>query len=78
EIANWKVQIEIANWKVQIEKCKLKILFFQFSFFNYFTRFLREGKLHLIWRHVRGRPLTPSHVHDRQALPTQDKACGYR
>ena len=34
--------------KLQIEKCKLKILFFQFSFWNYFRRSLREEKLHLI------------------------------
>jgi len=29
--------------KLQIGKCKLKILFFQFSFCNYFTRFLTRG-----------------------------------
>jgi len=28
--------------KLQIGKCKLKILFFQFSFFNYFTRSLED------------------------------------
>jgi len=40
EIGKWKVQIE--KWKVQIGKCKLKILFFQFSFFNYFARSLED------------------------------------
>ena len=29
--------------KLQIGKCKLKILFFYFSFFNYFTRSLTRG-----------------------------------
>jgi len=28
--------------KLQIGKCKLKISFFQFSFFNYFTRSLKN------------------------------------
>jgi len=28
--------------KLQIAKCKLKILFFQFAFFNYFTRSLED------------------------------------
>ena len=39
KIANWKVKI--ANWKVKIENCKLEILFFQFSFLNYF---MGDGK----------------------------------
>ena len=36
---------ELLNLKLQIGKCKLKILFFQFSFFNYFTRSLRRNFL---------------------------------
>ncbi|OIO32113.1 MAG: hypothetical protein AUJ18_05195 [Candidatus Hydrogenedentes bacterium CG1_02_42_14] len=47
--------MESANWKVQIGKCKLEILFFQFSFFNYFTRSLKAGILLFIWRHMRNK-----------------------
>ncbi|PIU48046.1 MAG: hypothetical protein COS94_04125 [Candidatus Hydrogenedentes bacterium CG07_land_8_20_14_0_80_42_17] len=46
----------IGSWYVtifEIGKCKLKILFFQFSFFNYFARSLGERILHFIWRHAR-------------------------
>ena len=38
-------QEELLYLKLQIEKCKLKILFFQFSFSNYFTRSTGERNI---------------------------------
>jgi len=43
----------------------VQILFFQCSFFNYFTSSLGKGTLHFIWRHVRYASMDAPHKQNR-------------